>query len=66
MEGNLCPSRRRNELLYKLVGPPPAVTYFLFALKDPAFGEEIERICRVIDFIASVVKQWGIPYAAFA
>ena len=37
-----------------------------FNLSADAYQEEIERICRVMDFIASVLKQWDIPYLVFA
>ncbi len=60
------PSRERGKILDSVVGPRPEDTYFLLSLSDPNYGDEIERICRVMDYIASVVKQWDIPYPVFA
>ena len=60
------PSRERNEVLDRLAGPRPTDTFFSLSLSDPDFEEEISRICRVMDFIASTVKKWDIPYAVFA
>ena len=60
------PSRKRDEVLDRIAGPRPANAFFSVSLSDPSFEEEISRICRVMDFIASRVKQWGIPYPVFA
>ena len=60
------PSRGRDEVLNRVVGRRPENTFFLLSLSNPGFEEEIARICRVMDFIASAVKQWDIPYPVFA
>ena len=60
------PSRGRDEVLDRVVGPRTEDTFFLLSLSDPGFEEEISRICRVMDFIASKITEWGIPYPVFA
>ena len=60
------PSRERDNVLDRLAGPRPPDTFFSLSMSDPGFEEEIARICRVMDFIASTVKKWDIPYAVFA
>ena len=60
------PSRGRAEVLDRVIGPRPEDTFFLLSLSDPDFEEEIARICRIMDFIASAVKRWNIPYPVFA
>lgn len=60
------PSQVRDEVLDRLAGPRPEDSFLLISLSDSSFEEEIARICKVMDFIASVVKQWNIPYPVFA
>lgn len=60
------PSPGRDVVLDRVAGPRPENSFFLLSLSDPDFEDEIARICRVMDFIASVVKQWEIPYPVFA
>ena len=60
------PSQKRDEVLNRIAGPRPADAVFLVSLSDPDFEEEIARICRIMDFIASKVTQWDIPYPVFA
>ena len=60
------PNRRKEEVVDRIAGPRPENTFFTVSLSDLAFEEEIARICRVMDFIASTVKQWGIIYPVFA
>ena len=59
-------SSKRGAEMDEVWGPRPANTYFALSLSDSAFEEEIARICRVMDFIASQLKQWDIPYAVFS
>ncbi len=59
-------SIKREAEMDRVLGPRPENTYFALRLSDQAFEEEIERICRLMDFVASQVKQWDIPYAVFA
>ena len=59
-------SHGRDEVIDRVAGPRPEDSFFLLSLSDPDFEEEIARICRVMDFIASSVKQWDIPYPVFA
>ena len=60
------PSRKRDKVLGRVAGPRSADTVFLVSLSDREFEEEIARICRVMDFIASTLRQWDIPYPVFA
>ncbi len=60
------PSPERTKTLEGLAGPRPENTVFSFKLSEAAFKEEIERICRVMDFIASELKDWNIHYPVFA
>ena len=60
------PNSRRAKVLESVVGPRPKDSFFSFSLSDRAFEEEIARICRIMDFIASIVRQWDIPYPVFA
>ena len=58
-------SPSRDAALTKVVGnQQPDI--LAFNLSADAYQEEIERICRKMDFIASVLKQWDIPYMVFA
>ena len=59
-------SRRREEVIERIAGPRPDGSFLRLNLSNSYFNEEIERICRVMDFIASRVSQWGIPYPVFA
>ena len=59
-------SPERDKVLERLAGPRPQDTFFLLSLSESDFEEEIARICRVMDFIASTVTQWSIPYPVFA
>ena len=60
------PNRKREGVLESVAGPRPENTYFRVSLSDLDFEDEIARICRVMDFIALKVTQWGIPYPVFA
>ncbi len=60
------PSSKREGTLDAVLGPRHGHTFLAMSLSDSAFEEEIARICRVMDFIASQLKQWDIPYAVFA
>ena len=59
-------SRTRHETLNSLYGPRPDGTFLVVSLSTLAFKEEIERICRVMDFIALKLKDWDIHYPVFA
>ncbi len=59
-------SPSRDAVLSKVVGEPREGTVLALSLTADAFEEVIARICRIMDFIASVLKQWGIPYPVFA
>ena len=56
----------RSERLDGLFGPRPAGTALFAPMTRDYYEREIARICRMMDFIASVVNQWGIPYPIFA
>ena len=60
------PTRQRDQVLNRLAGPRPANSFFSMNLSGSNFEDEIGRICRVMDFIASTVKKWDIPYPVFA
>ena len=60
------PSHSRNATLESLFGPMSNGPFLRLSLSVQAFKTEIDRICRLMDFIASRVKQWGIPYPVFA
>lgn len=60
------PSPKRDSTVESLYGPRPENTFLSWKLTDEAFEEEIARVCRVMDFIAAMVKQWDIPYPVFA
>lgn len=60
------PNRKREAVLDNVLGPRPDNTYFMVSLSDQDFEDELERICRVMDFIAHKVTGWGIPYAVFS
>ena len=59
-------SSSRDGVLSRVVGEPREGTVLAFSLSADAFEEVIARICRIMDFIASVLQQWGIPYPVFA
>ena len=59
-------SRVRDEALGSLYGPRSEDTFLVVSLSEPAFKEELTRICRVMDFIALKLKDWGIHYPVFA
>ena len=60
------PSRSKDKVIERVAGIRRDDAFISFKLSDSAFEEEIARICRLMDFIASMVKQWGIPYPVFA
>ena len=57
-------SAARDEVIARAVGPTNGTLNL--ALTAQTFDEEISRICRIMDFIASVLKQWNIHYPVFA
>ena len=59
-------SRRRDAALGSESGSPRKDAVLSFSLTEESFQEEIARICRVMDFIASALKQWDIFYPIFA
>ena len=61
------PSTARNKTLEHLSGTSrPENTFVVVSLSASAFKEEIERICRLMDFIALKLKDWDIAYPVFA
>ena len=59
------PNAVREEFLQKTAGPRPSNTYFAISLETAEYEDRLRRICRVMDFIASKVKGWGIEPAVF-
>lgn len=59
-------SSHRKKALEALVGSRQDDGFVAFQLSEDTFKEEIERICRVMDFIASRTKTWDIYYPVFA
>ena len=59
------PNAVREEFLQKTAGPRPANTYFSISLETADYEDRLRRICRVMDFIASKVKEWDIEPATF-
>ena len=59
-------SSSRDAVLSRVLGEPMEGTVLAFSLSADAFEEVIARICRIMDFIASALKEWDIPYAVFA
>ena len=60
------PSTARDKALEDLAGPRAENTFLMISLSKSAFTEEIERICRLMDFIASQLKRRNIFYPVFA
>ena len=54
------PNATREEFLQKTAGPRPDNTYFGLSLETLDFEDRLRRICRLMDFIGSRVKEWGI------
>ena len=59
------PTAKRNDQIEDRFGPRPAGTALSAPITQEFYEEEIARICRMMDFIASVVNKWGIPYPVF-
>lgn len=59
-------SRRRDAALGSEASGRQNDAVLALDLSAESFQESIDRICRVMDFIASVLKQWGIHYPVFA
>ena len=60
------PSRSRDTTLEALFGSRDKGPFLRLSLSPQSFEGEIERICRLMDFIALRVNEWGIPYPVFA
>ena len=61
------PTIVRNEILKKVTGQNHSSgSYFLVELSELKFDEHIERICRLMNFIASQLKRWDIPFPVLA
>ncbi len=56
----------RNKVFSRAVGPLGDGTMLAFNLSADSFEEAISRMCRIMDFISSILKQWNIPYVVFA
>ena len=59
-------SSSRDSTLDSMFGPRSAGPFLRLKLSESEFRAEIERICRLMDFIASRVKEWGMHYPVFA
>ena len=60
-------SEERQKLLQQLVGHPVSGDgAVMMSLSEDAFIEQIELMCRIMDFIASLLKRWGGHYPVFA
>ena len=59
------PNAVRAEFLQKNVGPRPANTYFGISLETIEYEDRLRRICRVMNFVASKLKEWDIEPAVF-
>ncbi len=53
-------------VLREMAGPPPPNAAFRLRLTQEAFEDEVERVCRVMDFIASMGKKRGLDYVLVA
>ena len=60
------PSSARADTLGALYGPRQEGTFLIVSLSGDTFMAEIERVCRVMDFIALKLKDWDIHYPVFA
>ena len=56
---------KRNDQIEDRFGPRPAGMALSVPMTQEFYEEEIARICKMMDFIASVVNKWGIPYPIF-
>ena len=60
-------AKARDKKLERLLGyPRPDDSFFAISLSKMEFEQGIERICRLMDFIALRLKEWDIPYPVFA
>ena len=60
-------SGERKRLLQQLVGHPLSDEgAIMMSLSEDAFAEQIGVMCRIMDFIASLLKRWGGHYPVFA
>ena len=59
-------SNNRDNTLSSLYGHRPEGTFLVISLSALAFNQEIKRICRIMDFIATKLKDWDIVYPVFA
>ena len=59
-------SQSRDRVINRVVGQTSEGGMLMFNLSAETFQEEISRICRIMDFIASTLKQWDIHYPVFA
>ncbi len=60
-------SKAREKKLERLFGGPRREgTYIVIDLSRIEFETGIERVCRVMDFIAGELKEMDIPYPVFA
>ena len=59
-------SNSRDNTLESMFGPRNNGPFLRLRLSEADFRTEIERICRLMDFIAARVKEWDMPYPVFA
>ena len=60
------PSPYRDITLEEIFGSKDKGPFLRLSLSPQSFKAEIERISRLMDFIALRVNEWGIPYPVFA
>ena len=60
------PSPSRDITLKEIFGSRDKGPFLRLSLSPQSFKAELERISRLMDFIALRVKEWGIPYPVFA
>lgn len=59
-------SASRDTTLESMFGPRSNGPFLRLNLSASSFRTEIERICRLMDFIALRVEEWGMHYPVFA
>ena len=60
-------TKERETILEGLMGSSvPKGGSVVIQLSPDLYKRHIEQVCRVMDFIATQVNKWGLPYAVFA
>ena len=61
------PTPSRNEVLKQLTGRDrPSDSYFPINLSELEYDEHIKKVCNMMDFVASQLERWDIPFPTFA